>query len=465
MNAKAYLQQLLQTETPATLQEILDGKEARVQKQRDLLEQGETLICFTLNIPGAYKRSALLDQGFQQGCELILQQLRWNHIPVLKKEKKASHAGCELYVLCDEDAFVVKGLMVQIEEEHPLGRLLDIDVLGKKGDKISRRELGMAARRCLLCEETAAACGRSRKHSYEELLLKMIQILQEYFAAQFMDRVACNAARALLYEVSATPKPGLVDRDNSGSHKDMDLFTFIDSTAILSPHFRSFVQKGRELANCSVEQILPQLRYPGYLAEDSMRKITKGVNCHKGIIFSMGVICCAIGMRYEQGLEYDTSETLHLSGKICSHLMEDFKAIKEPRSHGERLFVEYGIKGIRGEASEGYPTVERVGLSALKRYVRAGFSLNDAGVWTLLDLLCDTEDSNILARSNMDTLKAVQKQAKDILMDPNPRIEQIQALDQQFIEKNISPGGCADLLALCYFLYFMEESMPAEEEQ
>lgn len=457
MNAKAYLRNLLQTETPATLQEILDSKEARVQKQSELLEQGETLICFTLNVPGAYKRSALFDQGFQQGCELILQQLRWHSITVQKKEKNASQAGCELYVLCDEEAFEIKRLMVQIEEENDLGRLLDIDVLRKNGDKISRREIGMVSRRCLLCEESSVACGRSRKHSYEELLLKTITILQEHFAAQFMDKVASNGARALLYEVSVTPKPGLVDRNNSGSHNDMDFFTFIDSASVLTSHFRRFIQKGRELVICPVEQVLSQLRYPGRLAEETMRKITKDVNCHKGIIFSMGVICCAIGMRYEQGREYDTKETLRLTKEICSSLMDDFKAIQEPRSYGERLFVEYGIKGIRGEASEGYPTVERVGLPALKRYVGQGFSLNDAGVWTLLELLCATEDSNILARSNMETLKQIQEQAQDILSNQDRKIEQLQELDQQFIEKNISPGGCADLLALCYFLYFMEE--------
>lgn len=456
MNAKAYLQNLLQTETPATLQEILDGKEARAQRQSELLEQGKTLICFTLNIPGAYKRSSLFDQGFQQGCELILQQLSWHGIRVQKEEKIVSKAGCEFYALCGEDSLIIKRLMVQIEEENDFGRLLDIDVLKKDGRKISRSEIGMDSRRCLLCGEPATVCGRSRKHSYEDLLLKTITILQEYFAARFMDRVASNGARALLYEVSVTPKPGLVDRHNSGSHKDMDLFTFIDSASVLTPYFRRFVEKGRELADCPVESVLSQLRYPGRLAEEAMRKITKGVNCHKGIIFSLGVICCAIGMRYEQGLEYDTTETLCLTKEICSSLMEDFKEIKEPRSYGEQLFTEYGIKGIRGEASEGYPTVEKVGLPALKRYIKEGFSLNDAGAWTLLELLCATEDSNILARSDMETLKQVQKQAQDILSTQNREIEQLRELDQQFIQKNISPGGCADLLALCYFLYFME---------
>ena len=100
--------------------------------------------------------------------------------------------------------------MVQIEEDSDFGRLLDIDVLDKNGQKISRTAVGREQRKCFLCGETAAACSRSRKHSWKELMLQIITILQEHFTAQFLDRVAANAAKALLYEVATTPKPGLV---------------------------------------------------------------------------------------------------------------------------------------------------------------------------------------------------------------------------------------------------------------
>ena len=459
MDAKTYLQHLKINGKQATLDMILDAKEERVQHQQEYLSQGKTLICFTLNIPGRCKRCDLFDRGFELGCELILQQLTWNHIKLVKQEKICSEAGCELYVLCDSDALHIKTLMLQIEEHSDFGRLLDIDVLDHTGQKISRSDVGIKPRRCLLCEEMAAVCGRSRTHSYEDLLLNIIEILQETFAKQFLDRVETNAVRALIYEVAVSPKPGLVDRFNSGSHSDMDFFTFIDSASTLAPSFRSFAQQGRELADYPVQEVLSQLRYPGRLAEEKMNQSTRGVNCHKGIIFSLGVICCAIGMRYEQGKSFSVHETLQLSKEICTSLLDDFKDIKEPYSYGEKLYIEYGIKGIRGEAADGYPSVENIALPALKRYLSQGLSYNDAGVWTLLELLAVTEDSNILSRSDMETLRIIQSQARELLNAQEHSIQTISELDLQFIKKNLSPGGCADLLALTYFLHFMEEQV------
>lgn len=457
MNAKTYLKQLLCEQEAATLQDILNGKEARAEKQKVLLQKGYPLLCFSLNIPGSYKRSPLFDKGFETGCELILQQLNWQHIPLIYTEKNAASSGCELYVLFDGDAVTVKRHMVTVEESNPLGRLFDIDILRQDGSKVSRTQLGFPPRSCLLCNEPAFLCGRSQKHSYEDLLLKTIQILYDDDATKFVEKVTAQAMRALLYEVSTYPKPGLVDRYNNGSHKDMDYFTFLDSTAVLNPFLRQFVELGRQYADYHPKEVLPLLRYPGLQAEETMKRSTKGVNCHKGIIFSLGVICCAIGMRYEQGLPFSVSETLQVTKQICSSLLDDFEKMKQPRSAGERLYWRYGIKGIRGEAASGYPTVELVGLPSLKRYVSLGLSLNDAGAWTLIELLCHTEDSNILSRSNEETLREVQKQCKTLLEQGEYDLKSLEALDQQFIHWNISPGGCADLLAITYFLYFMEQ--------
>ncbi len=457
MTAEKYLQILINTGKQASLVEILDAKEARVEKQRQLLEQGGTLISFTLNIPGAVKTGSLFRQAFDEASKQICKQLEWNRCCIIRREESDSPAGYELYVLTNADPYMVKNLMVQIEEDSDFGRLLDIDVLDKNGQKISRTAVGREQRKCFLCGETAAACSRSRKHSWKELMLQIITILQEHFTAQFLDRVAANAAKALLYEVSTTPKPGLVDCHNSGSHGDMDLFTFFDSTVVLTPYFRNFVEKGIELADWQPEQVLPLLRYPGRKAEEAMNQATGGVNCHKGIIFSLGVICTAIGMRYGQGKEWDTEASLRLSGRICHSLLKDFEKLETPHSYGEQLYVQYGITGIRGEASSGYPSVEKIGLPALKKYLGQGMSLNDAGTWTLLELLAATEDTNILTRSDMSTLKAVQCQARELLSSENRSPALLEALDRQFMEKHISPGGCADLLALSYFLYFMEE--------
>ena len=86
-----------------------------------------------------------------------------------------------------------------------------------------------------------------------------------------------------------------------------------------------------------IQEVLSQLRYPGRLAEEKMNQSTHGVNCHKGIIFSLGVICCAIGMRYEQGKSFSVHETLQLSKEICTSLLDDFKDIKDELSEKNKI--------------------------------------------------------------------------------------------------------------------------------
>ena len=138
--------------------------------------------------------------------------------------------------------------------------------------------------------------------------------------------------------------------------------------------------------------------------------------------------------------------------------MDDFKDIekKETLSYGEKLYKEYGITGIRGEAAQGFPSVFEIGLPKLKEEISQGKSMNDAGVSVLIALISKVQDTNIITRSDRETLFWAQKEAQQVLKN-GVKEEQVQSLDKLFIEKNISPGGCADLLALCFFVYFCHQ--------
>ena len=59
-----------------------------------------------------------------------------------------------------------------------------------------------------------------------------------------LNKISSLAMEGILFEVSATPKPGLVDRNNAGAHKDMDYFTFMSSAAALHDTFDIFVRLG-----------------------------------------------------------------------------------------------------------------------------------------------------------------------------------------------------------------------------
>lgn len=457
-----------------SLSDILLCREQRVQNQQRLMKsagQG-TLISFTLNIVGAVKSAPLFSKAFREGKRRILRQLSYQGARVILQEEYSKITGDELYLVTDEDIVTVKRLMTEIEESFAMGRLFDIDVMSTDKVKISRQELGFAPRKCLVCEEQAAACARSQKHSINELMEKTVEIIWNYFEQDFAATVAQNACRALLYEVAAAPKPGLVDRENNGSHKDMDCFTFIDSACTLFPYFWNCTRKGIEMSE-DLPQLFAQLRCLGKEAEDKMKTATGGVNTHKGAIFSMGIICAAVGVlegRDNLGLsihsckrmdcEAFTEQISKVCRELCSSLTEDFAHIKNKAksSYGEKLYLQYGITGIRGEASEGFPSVFKVGLPCLKHQIEKGHSLNDAGVVTLLALMQQVQDSNIIARSDMDTLLWVQRRAKELL-DTGTKMEGIREFDREMIQKNISPGGCADLLALSYFLYFCQQSI------
>ena len=356
-------------------------------------------------------------------------------------------------MLVDLDLVTAKRRMVEIEEGFALGRLLDIDVMAKGVPKISRQQLGLPPRRCLVCGEMAAACARSRRHDIKEILRRTVGLIDGYFVGEYADRVAGHACRALLYEVHIAPKPGLVDRENSGAHRDMDEFTFFDSACALYPYFRECAQKGA-LYRDQPEALFALLRMDGKLAEQRMLRATGGINTHKGAIFSMGIFCAVMGSMMEEG--FGESDFAARCKALCRDLLRDFEGLeqKENLSYGERLYRDYGITGIRGEAAEGFPSVLQVGLPALREGSEAGKSLNDAALLALLRLIQAVQDTNILTRSDPQTLQWAQQQARKVL-EQGAGPEQMRELDRAFTARNLSPGGCADLLALSLFLFFM----------
>ena len=137
--------------------------------------------------------------------------------------------------------------------------------------------------------------------------------------------------------------------------------------------------------------------------------------------------------------------------------MKDLPA--EKLTAGQRLYRQFGLAGIRGEVAAGLPGVTDVGLPALRRALAAGKSLNDAGAIALLHLIARGTDTNMAARGGPALAREAAEKVRDLLSrDPMPDMAEIAALDRWFIENNLSPGGCADLLATAYFLREWEEA-------
>ena len=443
-----------------SLEEMLNARERRAETQRSLIEKHSSgLISFVLNIPGQFKAFTLADETFDEGMECIEAQVKLAGGHVLEKLVFKGKTGSEAYFAVDLEAGEIKKRTVAIEDGHALGRLFDIDVFNAKGESLRGADIGRSERTCIVCGGSVWACSRNRTHSAEELSLCVVKLMQDYFSLRYADWAAELAVKALLYEVSAAPKPGLVDRVDNGAHGDMDIFTFIGSALSLTAYFRDITLKAIAYEG-RAEALLPQLRYPGIKAEEKMFFETKGINTHKGAIFTFGILCACLGMIYANNLERNTEALLDLCKKVAGGIFGELNGdLNTAKTHGERAYAKFGLGGIRYEAAKGYPSVWQHGFPALKKAAKAGNSLNDAGIIALLHLIANVDDTNIVTRSDLDYLRDIKKRVSDFLKEEKSTGEYLAyagELNKEFIEKGVSPGGSADLLAAAYFLYFFE---------
>jgi len=435
----------------ATLQEILDARENRAQRRSQLLAQyKKPVICFTMNIAGPEKYSPLIARGFALGCEALVAQLEG--IPILHEERLPRITGCEAFFVADAPAEQLKALTVQLEDATPLGRLFDMDVTDETGHTLTRQ----SERPCLLCSNSARICGRSRTHSVQQLQERTKAILRDAVRDALARRISAVASQALLWEVCTTPKPGLVDRENSGSHCDMDIFTFMSSTAALQHYFADCAKAGFDLPDPAI--CFARLRFLGKQALPQMLHATGGVNTHKGAIFTMGLLCAAAARLEDAGAasaESVLEEVKQLCKGLCAH---DFAGITEENAVtvGQRLYAQFGITGVRGQAEQGYTAVLYTGLPVLEEGLALGYSLERAGCAALLAMLTATADTNMIARSDRTTAQKYTREVALLLArDRYPDSDKLRTLDSLFTAAGLSPGGSADLLAATYFLHLL----------
>ena len=162
------------------LQEMLAARERRCYLQAQLLQQYKrSLISFTLNIPGPIKVLPGVPEAFALGCSRIEALLKDRLVLIQHMETIKAKTGYEAFYSVDANPNFVKELMITLEDQDRIGRLFDIDVLRADGSKVSREELGFAPRTCLICEQPAHVCSRSRSHSVAELTAEISQILNK----------------------------------------------------------------------------------------------------------------------------------------------------------------------------------------------------------------------------------------------------------------------------------------------
>lgn len=448
------------------LKDILQAKERRWHSISQMLSENEaTLLSITLNMPGQEKNSPRACKLFHEALNKI-----GNHLQITKALVLYETAGPHALFCVNEVPEKAKAVTCKLEEHAPYARLWNIDVYNKEGTALSHvdRQLG---RKCFLCEKPSYLCIREKQHTEAEILQKVEDLFFDFYAAQSnyisaqAEKLGKIALEAILFETSCDPSPGLVCPFSKGSHQDMDFFTFQRSSAALAHHLARFAEAGLQ-HNEAPELLFPVLQKIGLDCEESMFKATKGINTQKGLIFSMGLILGASGLALKENQPLKAEN-------ICSHvrtLAKDLvkkqlnQTCEQQKTGGIEAYAKFSITGIRGEAEKGFPSVLKAGLPTLKDFQAHYNDINKSLLATLLSLMCVVDDTTIIKRSGQDkkTLDWVKKTAARYLKDnawgDENWQQKIRKLDSELVTRNISPGGSADLLAICWYFYTLEEN-------
>lgn len=258
------------------------------------------------------------------------------------------------------------------------------------------------------------------------------------------------AVQSLHQELATYPKPGLVSPVDSGSHQDMDASIFFRSLFSLRRYFREISLAGMQGSSFA---ILKQL---GITAENRMLKATQGVNTHRGAIFNLGLLAAAAGHLQEADLSLQKDAlSVVISVRWGDAIKQHGRSLSKT-SHGGLVAVHYGVGGALHEASSGFPHIFDVGLPALQKSLGRGADPNSAAVQCLFSLMKDLADTNLLYRGGDSGLNFAQESARSFLAEGGVHrpgwYKQAIKIHREFVIRNLSPGGSADLLAATLFV-------------
>ena len=288
--------------------------------------------------------------------------------------------------------------------------------------------------------------------------------------------IAHLATQALQAELDTTPKPGLVDKDNNGAHRDMDHALMQLSINTLHPYFV-------RLAFLGFADTLPShtvIRDAGIEAEKAMLEATNGVNTHKGALFSMGLAVVAAAYEEKKAAANKEERGKEREEEYLSSLQLTIKALAASfpdtsGTHGSKAKqLSNGtttIKGALDNAREGYEKLfaEWLPFYNERRKSHDAYALHK----TLLRIMCDLDDTNVIYRTNVATAEEVKQEARALLASfeeayaaedkekcasaieekcASTELLALKDMDRRYTERNISPGGAADMLSLTVFI-------------
>ena len=287
--------------------------------------------------------------------------------------------------------------------------------------------------RCLINDNIVSATA-VRDALTEQTLLKALPLVPHTTVPYLVSRLATDALRQ---ELDTTPKPGLVDCADSGAHSDMDYATMSRSIQAIHPYFT-------QLALAGFSKTLPQadaLRQLGLEAEKAMLAATGGVNTHKGALFSMGLtIVAATHLLFNQ-------KSINATDLQTTITQLALRFEQPSGTHGHQVLAQNKVNGALASAQNGYQLL----FSHWLPYYSGLNSDPQRLHKTLLLIMSMLDDTNVAYRKGADEMKHVKDEARTLLDDFS--LAKLSQMNSDFTARNISPGGCADMLSLTFFVH------------
>ncbi len=404
---------------------ILELREAREQRIGSwITSYGCCVLTIKPNFPGQEKRNFFTNYAVY----VIFERLR-ESFPEAVVKHEFDREGLIFHLLTQGDPKRIKESLIGIESEHPLGRLVDIDVYGTDGVQISREDFGYPRRRCFLCEKPAVLCSRSMAHAKEDIIDYYFKRVREYILSPDTEKLRI-VEFSLLNELMRDLSLGTVTPNTTGCHQDMDVYTFFRSLQAIS----AGISKLREIDTASFSE----LRAFGLQLERQMFAATGDVNTHKGIIFAFLLILAAVlNVKNPDGIREEiirlASESLRDLGVRCD-------------TNGLRIYTTHGLKGARGIAATGYREV-------FDRYIPMLTEDPDPDR-LFLTIAHRTEDTNVIHRAGLERYIEYKRLLEQVIQgDLEPEV-----VEAYCLKHRISAGGSADLLSITILLQWIMDS-------
>jgi triphosphoribosyl-dephospho-CoA synthase len=325
----------------------------------------------------------------------------------------------------------VKERCVAIEGSHPAARLLDLDVYAPGGVALDRAALGLPPRACLCCAAPARECIRVSRHGLAELEARAAALL----ARAPLERLSAALVQGLSRELALTPKPGLVDLEDCGSHPDLSLPLMRRSIALVGAYLAELS------ASAAAGEPLARQVALGREAEQRMGG-QLGTNTHKGAIFLGGLLVVA---RHRAGRDDAPALRDALAG-----VARELSPGRDGATHGGNARERYGVGGIVREAAAGLPSVFEVAVPALRASLRRGGDAETAAFAALARLMQTVEDTTALHRCGDAGLALVRADGARLerLVEAGAHLPFLRERNAAYRRMNLTMGGVADLLGV-----------------